>query len=106
MIPEGSYLKTSGQSWKYYLFFALLMCSGAITAFASFGMRGGDARRYAVLMLAGVAVGLSSGVWACLAIRCPRCKARLLWKALREQPSQNWYFWLMNLKRCPACGSG
>lgn len=69
-------------------------------------MHGGNAQRFVVVTLAGVAVGLLSGIWACLAIRCPRCKARLLWKAMREQSLQNWYFWLTNLKRCPACGSG
>ena len=105
MTPEGSYLKTSRQIWKFNLFFALMMCSGVMMAVAFVGMRGENAWRFVVVMLVGVAVALISSIWACLAIRCPRCKARLLWKAWREQSAQSWFFWFTNLKRCPACGS-
>ena len=73
---------------------------------ASIGMRRENGERFMVVMLAGVALALLSSIWACLAIRCPTCKVRLLWKAVREQSYQNWHGWLMNLKRCPACGSG
>mgnify|MGYP003381700316 CR=1 FL=1 len=47
-----------------------------------------------------------AGIWAAVAIQCPRCHTMLFWKAVNEQPMGKWLDWLMTLERCPTCQSG
>ena len=56
-----------------------------------------------ILLLTGITLALAGLVWGCLAIRCPRCHARLLWKAMKGEAHQNWLSELLSLNACPYC---
>lgn len=43
-------------------------------------------------------------LWAVRTIRCPNCGARLLLRAIRDQPLLKWLNWLLSLDSCPVCG--
>lgn len=105
MIPADSLLNNSGQGWKIKLSLVLGILGGIFMAYAFVRLGDVDPRRFGIAMLAGVSIIFASSVWACLAIVCPKCKTRLMWKAIREQPGGKWYLWLLTLKKCPVCGS-
>ncbi len=52
----------------------------------------------------GVVVGLSSGAFGCLSIRCPKCGLAWAWYAVTKQSLGEWVPWLLSVKQCPKCG--
>jgi len=101
---DKSYLKSAGQMWKFYLFFASFPVIGLVLlTLAVNGLADENVNHSIFLVLFGVGLGLSGFVLGVLTVRCPKCKTRLLWKAVKEQPSQDWFSWLMRLERCPVC---
>lgn len=101
-VAKASYLATAGQGWKLKLFVASLIAGGAVMAFG-FLNASPNVDRFAAMAFGGALFCLIALTLACIAVRCPKCKTRLLWKAMREQPAQQWYIWLTGLKACPAC---
>ena len=103
---DNSYLKSSGQMWKFWLFFLALPLVGlALLAAVLKGFVGQNINLSIFLILSGLGLGLAGFILGCVTIKCLDCGARLLWKAVREQPSGSWFTWLMGLERCPACGA-
>ena len=53
-----------------------------------------------------VGIGLDLGAFfiTCLAVRCPRCSARWLWRAVSEQSHTRFLKWLAEQTACPQCG--
>ena len=99
---DDSYLKKSGQVWKL----GVLGLSGALGAVL---MWVGQSRLQQTagpglgLLFVGVGLVFAGGAWAVWAIRCPVCRTKLLWKAVKEQPSGAWLQWLLGLTGCPTC---
>ena len=62
-----------------------------------------SAGRFATVMLACVVMALGALVFACIAIRCPRCRAPWVWMAVSGQGHGVWLPWLMSLRQCPRC---
>jgi hypothetical protein len=101
---ERSYLKRTGQVWKFFLFFIggpllglgiiVLVLNGAI------GDQGTLSMLFVFLGVGLAAIGFFLGV---ITVRCPKCKAAFLWKAVKEQSHQNWLDWLVRLDACPVC---
>ena len=106
---DKSYVKSTGQMWKFYLFFGSFPALGLASVFLALngvtGVTPEDANLFAFLVIFGLSLALSGFVLGVLTVKCPKCKARLLWKAVKEQSSQNWFFWLMGLETCPMCKS-
>ena len=93
--------------WKFYLSFIACPVVGVALVFLALkGMAGGNADVSAFLILFGLGLALFGFVFGVLNVKCPKCKTRLLWKAIREKSSQNWFFWLMSLESCPICKNG
>jgi hypothetical protein len=91
---------------KFWLFFLALPLAGlALLAVVLNGLAGQDVNLSIFLILAGLGLSIAGFALGCVTIKCPRCGARLLWKAVREQPSDRWYSWLMSLETCPVCGA-
>ena len=104
---EKSYVKQSGQMWKFYLFFIGFPAFGVSLVFLALnGVVGEKATVFTFLVLFGLGLALLGFVRGVLLLKCPHCKLRLLWKAVREQTSQNWLLWLVSLERCPKCNAG
>ena len=57
-------------------------------------------------VLLGLGIGFGAYIWGVYSIRCPACRAKLLWKAMRERTPDDWFAWLNNLRVCPVCGDG
>lgn len=43
-------------------------------------------------------------IWAIVTIRCPACRTKLLWRAVRHEGVSSWGESLAVLDRCPVCG--
>lgn len=103
---DKSYLKSAGQMWKFWLFFlAFPLIGSALLAAVLKGFLGQNVNLSIFLILSGLGLSLTGLVLGCGTIKCPKCGARLLWKAVKEQPSNSWFSWLMSLDRCPVCGA-
>ena len=102
-----SYLKSAGQTWKLYLFFLIFPLVGLALVFSALkGAGGEDVNLPIFLLLSGLGLSISGFVLGVLTVKCPKCSSLLLWKAVKEQPHQNWYVWLMGLDKCPVCKNG
>lgn len=101
-----AYLKSTGQTLKFWLFFLVFPMVGlALIAVVLKGFVGQSVNLSIFLVLSGLGLSLAGFVLGCVTIQCPGCGARLLWKAVKEQPSDGWYTWLMSLETCPVCGA-
>jgi hypothetical protein len=67
------------------------------------GVGGRNVNLSIVLVLSGLGLSFVGLVLGVATVRCPKCHALLLWKAVKEQSYQNWYLWLMGLDKCPLC---
>jgi len=47
---------------------------------------------------------VGSFIWACVAVRCPHCGAKILWMAISSKPLGQWMEWQSKLQSCPRCG--
>ena len=56
-----------------------------------------------VSMLITLTAQIAVATWACITIRCPRCRARLIWMAVRQQSMSRWMNWLRTQTTCPVC---
>ena len=101
---DQSYLKKSGQIWKFYLAAVVTLVGGALIWIGQSRLdAAGDSAL--VLMLVGAGMGVVGMVWSAVAVKCPKCGTRLLWRAVSEQSSGNWLTWLLHLDRCPSCNA-
>jgi hypothetical protein len=48
--------------------------------------------------------GVGCGIIACLTIRCPECRSKLLWIAVSSHSMSEWLPWLLSVTSCPVCG--
>jgi hypothetical protein len=55
------------------------------------------------LVLTGLSLGILGFLLKCILFVCPKCRARLLWKAIKHRPYHSWLSWLISLKECPVC---
>lgn len=101
-MVRRSLLGSSRQLWKLYLSLILIILGGLQLLIAIVNMeRHGLLFVFGALLL--VAIGLLGGG---LFIRCPKCGAKLLWKALTDAPASRWLHWLLTFSHCPVCGEG
>jgi len=55
------------------------------------------------LILSGIGLCICSFLWVCFSVTCKKCRAPLIWKAMKEQSHQNWLMWIFENKSCPVC---
>ncbi len=105
LISEQSVLRRAGQAWKLQLAFVGLLVAGVLMVWAQLQITSFTAEQFTLLTLSGVLIGLVSLFGACIAIRCPACRAKWLWQAVRTKHSGSWLAWLLDQKACPTCGA-
>jgi hypothetical protein len=54
--------------------------------------------------LGGTLVGLTGFVWECVSVRCPRCRAAVVWKTFNTRSPNAAQVAIWNQATCPACG--
>lgn len=99
-MSDQGYLKATGQFWKLWVAGASLVGGAMVMWLSRYHFS-----RASDMQLAGPAIALLGGVWACWAIECTACKAKLLWHAVAKQQSARWLTWLLALSNCPLCGA-
>jgi DNA-directed RNA polymerase subunit RPC12/RpoP len=53
--------------------------------------------------LLSLAFAILGGCYGMFGASCPRCRSRLVWKAMSERGIGNWLSWLRRLQQCPTC---
>src|SRR5215510_15732216 len=103
-MSDKSYVRSTGQMWKFYLFFMIFPLVGlALIGLTLKGLVGDHVNLSIAMILLGLGLSIGGFVLAVITVQCPKCNARLLWKAVKEQSHQNWLQWLMALTKCPVC---
>ena len=98
MFIQDSIVVRSKQKWKIHSLIAVAFTSGA-------GLLFGVPNDLAVLTLSSSGAFLSAATWACLSIRCPRCRSPWLWRAVNSRDhSFNWLVLMTTQTQCPDCG--
>jgi hypothetical protein len=97
---QVSFVLATHQYWKLIAAGALVVVSAIAIVVGGRDVRSVWGMRLAIT---GIAVGLASLIALFLAVRCPRCGARLVWLAVKEQSAGNWLPWLLQLRSCPKC---
>jgi len=100
---HSNWITATGQAWKLYVavagFAGSLLCF--TVAFFSLGAGGGE---FLGLMACGAFLAVATFVWLTAVLRCPHCKANLVWTMVASRPHTSWLIDLAALERCPACG--
>lgn len=105
-MVSTSWLARTRQTWKLAVFSLLIAVTLVlIVAFvlAVNGYLGSGVWGKFKLAVAFVLVGMSSLVWLCIAIRCPKCGKRPVWGMLRTIDANVWLVSLLAIDRCPSC---
>src|SRR6266496_1370980 len=98
-----SLLASSRQLWKLYLSL-ILVISGALLVFlAVVDMEKLSPGSIFLLLFAGFSLAAIGFLAGSLFVKCPKCGAKLLWKALSEAPASRWLHWLLTICQCPVC---
>ena len=104
MKTMDSILRKSGQLWKLT---ASLVLSVMGFVMMVIGIRVGIESRSKsafVLVLVGIGISLIFGIVVPgLTIRCPGCKCRWYWRAMKSQEAGAWLLAVLSAEHCPSC---
>ena len=103
--PREGFLHRTNQLWKYRLAHGWTTWIGLGLAGAGAWHQRSKPTLAGVMIILGLGLSVAGQVWAVLAIRCPECGARTLWRGLREQGLHSFESWLLMLQECPGCGA-
>ena len=102
---RDSLLSKANQVWKLRAMYGAVAVSAILMIIATWQIDAFTAEQFALVMLSGIVIGIGGLILACVAISCPKCGSRWLWRALRTQQSGTWLHWLQTQDACPACGA-
>lgn len=100
---ERSVIKRTGQ-WPKALVAFLGVIGGGVLMTAGFSRLGNAGRGGLAVVFGGMLLVAVSALIAVFAIRCPKCRMRWVWTAMRTRPSNEWFAWLLTRSDCPGCG--
>ncbi|HET6332844.1 MAG TPA: hypothetical protein VFG30_06500 [Polyangiales bacterium] len=98
---QRSVIGRTGQSWKLGAGLLLMVFGFAVMIL---GLQRLEAPNGFAITLSGIGAGLGAAALACLAIRCPSCRMRWLWAAVKNEEQLQWVNWLRAQRACPRCG--
>ncbi len=96
---DQSVVRRSGQWWKLTTGFAGVVVAGGVLIY-------GISRGHFASILCGIALVAMAMFATFTAVRCPRCRDRWVWRAVRTRDANAWLPWLLVLRACPICGGG
>jgi hypothetical protein len=100
-LSKRSFLQRTGQAGKYSAGNALALTGAGLMLAGWFLLSG---YRASVTSAVGAGVGMVGLAFQCLAIRCPRCRAKVVWEALSTRPHGVASYWAELQQVCPKCG--
>ena len=98
-----SLLASSRQLWKLYLSLILVISGAFLVFLAVVYMEQLTPGSGFLLLFVGFSVAAIGFLAGSLFVKCPKCGAKLLWKAVSEAPASRWLHWLLTLSQCPVC---
>ena len=98
---DRSVIKRTGQWWKAIVASAVLGI-GAVAMFSGLFLMGAH-RALFFLVILGMFLGFCGFLFAVIAIRCPHCGVRWVWRAMAGEGSGQWLRSLLAQAECPAC---
>lgn len=99
-------LQRTNQSWKIWLFVALLLIGCAATLLQGFLYAPLGKELAIKIAVAGLGVLIGVFIWAAGSIRCPECQQKLFLHAVTKEGFLTWFSWLLQVESCPKCGHG
>lgn len=97
-----SWIVRTGQAWKLYVTLGGL--GGALLCWTvALFVLGSGGGRFVAWTVSGIALGLATFAWFAAVLRCPHCRAKLVWTMVASRPHSSWVVDLAALERCPAC---
>jgi len=103
MDCSSHFIDATGQRWKLVASLAVVsLCALTIFVRSAILSLLGEELAIVLVMLATLA-SLASFVAPCVLVRCPRCRCKLLWRAVSTQAASLWLLWLLELTGCPEC---
>ena len=99
-------LQRTNQSWKVWLFVALLLVGCAATLLQGFLYKPLGKELAIQIAVGGVGLLIGAFLWAGGAVRCPQCELKLLIHAITKEGFFTWFSWLLGVESCPQCGHG
>jgi len=100
---DNSIVKRTGQMWKLYLSFILLLLGSASIFGSIISAKTTSYSLMAILIFGGLIVSLSSLIFVIVSVRCPNCKAPWFWQGISGKSPGSWLLWLMSQTECPKC---
>jgi len=98
-------LKKTDQIWKLYAFAVAMAIGAGVTLFQSFLYRLLEKETITSLVICGMLLVAGAFAWAYNSITCPNCKLKLFWYSITKVGLGTWFIWLLDLEKCPQCGS-
>jgi hypothetical protein len=98
-----SAIKNTGQWWKALVSFWVVVLGGLFMNAGIYQIRSSKGTGILFLPL-GSLVAFIGGLFACIFVRCPSCKAPWVWIAISKKSPTEWFPWLKALEQCPECG--
>ncbi len=102
-----SWLRATGQKWKFTVFQLLLVVSGLLFVGLVLDVNGIPVLPAATTVVCGlgqVVFGMLSFVWLVGAIRCPACRSSFAWPFISRGEHSSWYLRIVSATECPSCG--
>jgi hypothetical protein len=101
-MRDQRWLAVTHQQWKGAV--AVLGAVATLGSFAWFVQGLDDDRDLGAKLSAFAASGAFTVAWMLLAVRCPSCGHRPVWRLWRSGNANSWVARLLSLDRCPSCG--
>ncbi len=95
---EHSIIRRTGQWWKALGAYISAVASGLIMFWGLY-----QQNIFLPAVFSGMAIMFGGFVFGAVAIRCPLCRTKWAWLAVRTQNVGQWLPWLLNQQRCPVC---
>ena len=106
-LQKESFIGRTGQVWKLGTSFAVTALSAVVIAVVVIAWSSSSARperlKALVVPIGATLLGIGASAWSCLAIRCPKCGFRFLWKSVSTESSDLWLLAVISLTRCEEC---
>jgi hypothetical protein len=105
-VNAPSWLARTGQRWKLAIAIGLLLVDAMLLVQLWEATRDPSAAHGSFSAgMRFLGVGAALFLWCAFAIRCPKCRALVLWHRLRTEAHDAWLGALLALRACPRCAS-
>ncbi len=102
---QSNWIFASGQGWKLYV--ALAGFGGGLLCFSAavLSLSGSSMRVVGLCIIVGSLLCVSTFLWLITVLRCPHCRAKLVWTTAKSRPHSSWMIDLAGLDSCPMCSN-